>query len=311
MSKELRFDGQVVIVTGGGRGMGRSHSLMYAERGAKVVCCDNGCEMNGDGSDTTVAQLVVDEIRAAGGEAIASSQDLSTKEGCEALIDEALAAYGRVDILVHNAGICYPKPIPEITDEDLQKNYAIHFLAGLYMTQRLWPLYIEQGGGRLIYVISSAGTWGNTPFAHYGAAKMSSYALMRVANLEGKPYNIKANCIQVGAMSRMVTVLSDEVIKWFEKYMDPKGVSTTLMWMTHKDNQMSGQVINALGWHADRIVFASTPGYTRVGFTPEELLEHEDEIFATNELIITESGHDNMLEFSKLIVGAGGEPCPF
>lgn len=308
---ELRFDGQVVVITGGGRGMGKSHSLMFAERGAKVVCCDNGCEMNGDGSDLNVAQAVVNEIKAKGGEAIASTRDLSTKEGCKALIADAIEAYGRVDIVIHNAGICYGTLIPDITDEDLKKNFSIHYLAGLYLTQEVWPYFVKQNGGNLVYVISAAGMFGNATFSHYGSAKMASYGLMRTAHIEGQEHNIRVNCIQVGAISRMCDVMPPAVVKWFEKYMDPKGVSAALLWMVHKDNTLSGEVINALGWHCDRMLIASTGGYTQVGYTPEDLRAHEKEILATDQFFPSHSAYDDLMHFSDAIAGIGGEPVPF
>ena len=210
-----------------------------------------------------------------------------------------------------NAGICYETRIPDITEADLRKNFGIHYLAGLYLTQKAWPYFIKQGGGNLAYIISPAGMYGNNMFSVYGSAKMASYGLMRTAHLEGREHNIKANCIQVGAISRMCNVMPPAVIEWFKKYMDPRGVSSALLWLVHKDNGLSGEVLNAYGWHCDRMLIASTRGYTKVGYTPEDLCEHEAEILSTDQILKSESAYDDLMHFSDSIAGVGGEPIPF
>jgi NAD(P)-dependent dehydrogenase (short-subunit alcohol dehydrogenase family) len=308
---QLQFDDQVIIITGGGRGMGRSHSLLLASRGAKVVVNDVGCDLNGKGCDTAVAQNVVNEIETLGGIGLASADNIATPEGCMALVDKTMQKFGRVDAIVHNAGICYPTPLPEVTTTDLDANFNVHFRAALYLTEQAWPYFIRQGGGRLVYIVSAAGILGNNTYAHYGSAKMASVGLMRTVHLEGKEHGIRCNALAVGAFSRMsVGMLSPELGEWFKKYMNPEGVSAALAWLIHPDCPLSGEVINCLGWHVSRFFIGSTEGYTKIGLTPEDVRDNFGKIVSTNQWSIPESTMADLGNFAQAIVGVGGDVIP-
>src|SRR5687768_5519579 len=192
---DLTFDGKVAIVTGAGGGLGRAHALELARRGALVVVNDLGGSVDGTGSSESAAQKVVDEIRAAGGEAIPNFDTVSTPEGGEAIVRAAVDAFGRVDILINNAGILRDKSFANLTADLVEPVLDVHLKGAFFVTRPAWVHMREQGYGRIVNTSSASGIFGNFGQANYGAAKMGLIGLARVLAQEGAKYNIKVNAI--------------------------------------------------------------------------------------------------------------------
>lgn len=309
---KLRYANQVVIVTGAGRGMGKSHALLLAERGASVVVNDIGCDVSGKGADQSFAQSVVNEITSAGGIALASTDDIATREGCKSLVVRTIERFGRLDAIVHNAGICYQTLLPNITTADLDANFNVHFRAGFYLTQEAWPQFIKQGGGRLLYIVPAAGLFGNNTYAHYGSAKMALVGLMRTVHLEGAEHGIRCNALAVAASTRMAAgVFTPELKKWFSKYITTQAVSPAVAWLIHPDCPSSGEIYQAMGNRVMRIVVAESQGYQKLGnLTPEEVRDNFDKISALDKWWIPKTTMEDIIKGCQEIVEAGGDPLP-
>jgi NAD(P)-dependent dehydrogenase (short-subunit alcohol dehydrogenase family) len=307
---DLRFDKQVVIITGAGRGMGRAHARLLAERGATVVVNDLGCDMSGNGAKTGPAHSVAEEIIAAGGTALASTEDISTVEGCRNLVAQTLERFGHLDTIVHNAGICYRTPLPRIATADLDANFDVHYRAGIRLTQEAWPHFVDQGGGRLLYIVSEAGIFGNETFAHYGSAKMALVGLMRTAHLEGASQGIRANALAVGARTRMAGVLPDEVVAWFDRYMPPEAVSPTVAWLIHPDCPASGEIYEAIGYHIARVAIVLSSGYTNFQLTPEDVRDNFRKISDLTEYTVPRSTSEALAHNAEQMEKAGADPLP-
>ena len=200
---DLGFDGKVAIVTGAGGGLGRQHALLLASRGARVVVNDLGGSVRGDGSDKGPAETVVGEITDLGGEAVADGSSVATPEGGEALVNTAIDAFGRVDIVINNAGILRDKTFHNMTPDLLEPVIDVHLKGAFYVTRPAWIKMREQGYGRVVNTSSNSGILGNFGQSNYGAAKMGLVGLTRVLAAEGAKYNIKVNAIAPLARTRM------------------------------------------------------------------------------------------------------------
>jgi NAD(P)-dependent dehydrogenase (short-subunit alcohol dehydrogenase family) len=201
----IDFSGQVVAVTGAGRGLGRLYAIEFARRGAAVVVNDIGGTMHGEGSDGAVADEVVREIASAGGTAIASYDSVASPEGGQAVVQAALDRFGRLDAVVSNAGIFSTHPFDELTAEDWRRMLNVHLDGGFYLSQPAFKVMKAQGFGRFVFVVSSAGMFGQPNSAHYAAAKAGLMGLMNVVAIEGEPHGILANAVMPFGFSRMVT----------------------------------------------------------------------------------------------------------
>lgn len=208
----IRYDGQVAIVTGAGNGLGRSHALALASRGAKVVVNDLGGAVDGSGSSSQAALEVVRTIEAAGGEAIANGANVADLNQVEAMVAQTIEKWGRVDILVNNAGILRDKSFVKMTMEDFKLVVDVHLIGSANCTKAVWSLMREQGYGRIVMTTSSSGMYGNFGQSNYGAAKMAVVGLMNTLVLEGDKYDIKVNCLSPTAGTRMLDgLLTDEI----------------------------------------------------------------------------------------------------
>lgn len=208
----IRYDGQVAIVTGAGNGLGRSHALALASRGAKVVVNDLGGAVDGSGSSSQAALEVVRAIEAAGGEAIANGANVADLNQVEAMVAQTIEKWGRVDILVNNAGILRDKSFVKMTMEDFKLVVDVHLIGSANCTKAVWSLMREQGYGRIVMTTSSSGMYGNFGQSNYGAAKMAVVGLMNTLVLEGDKYDIKVNCLSPTAGTRMLDgLLTDEI----------------------------------------------------------------------------------------------------
>lgn len=203
-----QFKGKVALVTGAGRGLGRSHALEFARRGAKVLVNDSGGGVDGTGTGFT-AQAVVDEIRAEGGEAHANAASIATEAGANSAVADALEQFGTVDIVVNNAGILRDKTFANVTIENFRAVLDVHLMGSVYVTKAAWPIMAEKRWGRVVFTSSGSGIFGNFGQSNYAAAKMSLIGLMNVLALEGSRKGIHVNALAPGAITRMTENLGD------------------------------------------------------------------------------------------------------
>ncbi len=241
MAKELRFDGRVAIVTGAGGGLGKAHALLLASRGAKVVVNDLGGSFTGEGKSASAADRVVEEIRSAGGEAVANYD--SVEDGAK-IVETAMKTFGRLDIVVNNAGILRDVSFQKMTDDDWEKIYRVHVLGTFRVTHAAWPILREQGYGRVIVTASAAGIYGNFGQANYAAAKLGLFGFASTLALEGRKKNILVNTIAPIAGSRMTeTVLPPEMIA----ALKPEYVSPLVARLVHEESEETGSLFEVGG----------------------------------------------------------------
>jgi NAD(P)-dependent dehydrogenase (short-subunit alcohol dehydrogenase family) len=289
---ELGFDGRVAIVTGAGGGLGREHARLLASRGALVVVNDIGGAVDGTGGDAGPAQHVVDEIKAAGGEAVADTNSVATPEGGQAIVQTALDAFGKIDIVVNNAGILRDKSFHNMTPDLVDPVIDVHLRGAFYVTQPAWVHMREQQYGRVIVTASSAGILGNFGQANYGAAKMGLVGLAHVLAQEGERYNIKANAISPIAGTRMTR----EIFGDLTEKLDPALVSPVVTWLAHEDCPVSGHTYSVGGGRVARVFVGQGPGYMRTDapLTLEDVRDHFDEIERTDDFTIFKNATDEL-----------------
>lgn len=198
-----RFDGKVAIVTGAGGGLGRCHALELARRGCKLVVNDLGGAVDGTGGSSEAAAQVVAEIEAEGGEAIANGGSVSDRAGAQSMVDAAVQRWGRVDVLINNAGVLRDKSFHKMELDDFQFVLDVHLMGSVNVTRAVWPLMREQNYGRILVTSSPSGLYGNFGQANYGTAKLGLVGLMNTLKIEGARYNIRTNCIAPVAATRM------------------------------------------------------------------------------------------------------------
>jgi NAD(P)-dependent dehydrogenase (short-subunit alcohol dehydrogenase family) len=275
---EVRFDGRVAIVTGAGGGLGRSHALMLASRGAKVVVNDLGGTFDGTGSGTSMADKVVEEIRSAGGEAVANYDGVDTWAGGEAIVKTALDAFGKVDILINNAGILRDKSFMKMEEIDVDKVIAVHLKGGFNVTKAAFPIMRENNYGRIVMTTSNTGLYGNFGQANYGAAKLGLVGLMNTLKLEGARYNILVNTIGPIAGTRMTaTVMPPDMV---EK-LKPEYVTPMVAYMCSEACTDSGIIFTAGAGYFSRAVMVEGPGIVlnaQKGITIEDIRDRIGDI---------------------------------
>lgn len=253
----IRFEGRVAVVTGAGGGLGREHALLLARRGARVVVNDPGGSVNGVGDDRSLAQRVVDEIRAAGGEAVANQDSVSDPQGAQRIIDTAISHYGRIDILVNNAGILRDKSFAKMDLADFRSVLDVHLMGTVHCTKAAWGHMNEQRYGRIVITTSAAGIGGGFGQSNYGAAKMAVLGLMHCLALEGARNGVLINAISPGASTRMTESL---VSAELSKYLRTDLVSPAVAWLSSEDCKESGLIVSALAGYFARIRFFETAG---------------------------------------------------
>ena len=272
---DLGYDGKVAVITGAGGGLGRSHALELAKRGALIIVNDLGGSVDGQGGSHTAAQQVVDEITAAGGEAVPNYDTVATAEGGHAIVQTALDAFGRIDIVVNNAGILRDAAFKNMTPELLEPVIDVHLKGAFYVTQAAWQHMREQNYGRIVNTSSAAGIFGNFGQTNYGAAKAGLVGFTRVLAVEGAKNNIKANAIAPVAKTRM----TEELLGAMADKLDPGLITPVVAWLAHEDVSVSGEVYSCGGGHVARIFTAVTHGWTNTeSLTVEDIRDHFDEI---------------------------------
>ncbi|WP_214104748.1 SDR family NAD(P)-dependent oxidoreductase [Acrocarpospora catenulata] len=314
----LRFDGETVIITGAGRGIGREHALLFAARGANVVVNDVGVTSSGEGEDLSVASLVVDEILAAGGSAVTDRHSVAETEGAEALVQTALDAFGRVDVLVNNAGIITFGLFADLDDRAWDQMMAVT-LGGTYRTCRaVWPHFVAAGGGRIVNTTSNAGLSGCEQLSHYGAAKSAVAGLTKTLAIEGRPHGIRANAIAPMAVTRMN---SDHFFggavpanrEWQADIVSgavPIGpaslVPPTAVWLAHRATEANGGIYSTSSGKVARVGIVIGEGYFNPDHTPEDLVAAAHEVEELRDYLDPTTNADEIASIATLFKEAQG-----
>jgi len=274
----INFDGKVAIVTGAGGGLGRCHALDLAKRGAKVVVNDLGGNVDGsDDGSLSAAEKVVEEIKAAGGEAMANGASVTDVAQVEEMVKQTMDAYGRIDILINNAGILRDKSFSKVTDEDFRMVLEVHLMGTVNCTKAVWEIMKEQNYGRIVVTSSSSGLYGNFGQTNYGAAKMGVVGLINTLKLEGAKYNIKCNALAPVAGTRMTEdLMPGEVLDQIQ----PDHVTPAVTYMVSEDAP-TGVIMSAGAGVFARVFVHETMGVnlgTGEDMTAEKIAEKWDEI---------------------------------
>jgi NAD(P)-dependent dehydrogenase (short-subunit alcohol dehydrogenase family) len=272
---DLRFDGQVAVITGAGGGLGRSHAIELARRGAAVLVNDLGGSVDGSGASSSAAEAVVEEIAGFGGQAAANCDSVANPEGGQAIVAAALAAFGRVDILVNNAGILRDKAFHKMDQSMIDAVIDVHLKGAFYVTQPAFRLMREQGYGRIISTSSASGLFGNFGQANYGAAKAGLAGLTRVLALEGGLHGIKVNAIAPIASTRM----TEDLLGGLAAQVTPESVSPIVAYLAHRDCAVNGHVYSVAGGRVARIFVAETHGVVLPEITAEAFRDHLTDIY--------------------------------
>jgi NAD(P)-dependent dehydrogenase (short-subunit alcohol dehydrogenase family) len=271
----IRFDGKVAIVTGAGGGLGKCHALELAKRGAKVVVNDFGGSAAGTGSSASPAQQVVNEITTAGGEAIANTASVSDEQGAASIVQDAINKWGRVDILINNAGILRDKSFSKVTIEDFQAVINVHLWGTVFCTKAAWPHMLKQNYGRIIMTSSSSGLFGNFGQTNYSAAKMSVIGLMNSLKQEGAKYNVHVNAVAPVAATRLTEELMPEQMR---KALSPHTVTPAVVYLC-SDSAPTGIILQAAGGNFQRIAVMEGKGKNLgVDATVEDVARNFDAI---------------------------------
>ena len=228
----IDLTGRVAIVTGAGGGLGKQHALLLASRGARVLVNDLGGDVHGVGGSVSAAQQVVDEIRAAGGQAMANGASVTDFAAVEQMVQQAMDAWGRVDILVNNAGILRDKSFAKMSLEDFRLVMDVHVMGAVHCTKAVWPIMQAQQYGRVVMTTSSSGLYGNFGQANYGAAKMALAGLMQTLSIEGEKYGIRVNCLAPTAATRMTEGLMPQAVL---DALQPQAVSPAMLVLASED----------------------------------------------------------------------------
>jgi NAD(P)-dependent dehydrogenase (short-subunit alcohol dehydrogenase family) len=265
----IRFDGRVAIVTGAGTGLGRSHAMMLASRGASVVVNDLGGSLNGQGQSSSAADTVVSEIKAMGGKAVANYDSVADAAGAEKIVAAAVDAFGRLDILVNNAGILRDKTLAKMDPADYEAVTRVHLFGSAFCTRAALPAMQKNNYGRIIMTTSNAGLFGNFGQSNYGAAKAAVIGLMNVVRIEAAKYGIQVNTIAPMAATRMTeNVMPAEMLPLFK----PEFVSAAVAYLASEQCSVSGHTISASAGYVARVQIMSSPGVffdTNQDLTPE------------------------------------------
>ncbi|EFG76976.1 oxidoreductase, short chain dehydrogenase/reductase family protein [Mycobacterium parascrofulaceum ATCC BAA-614] len=269
-----RFDDRVAVVTGAGRGLGRAYAQLLAERGANVVVNDHGGSLAGDGADAAPAGQVVDAIRAAGGEAVACTASVATRDGAAAIVRTALERYGRIDVLIHNAGNVRPASLNEMEYEDFDAVLDVHLRGAFNVVRQAFPVMCRAGYGRIVLTSSIGGLYGNRNVANYAAAKAGVIGLSNVVALEGAADGVTCNVIVPAAVTRMAEGIDTSAYP----PMGPELVAPVVGWLAHESCSVSGEMFVALAGRVARAVIAESPGVCRPSWTIEDVGEHFDAI---------------------------------
>ena len=302
MNGPITFDGRVAIVTGAGGGLGRTYALELARRGARVVVNDLGGAVDGTGADTKAADVVVDEIVAAGGEAVASYDSVSSEEGGAAIVQTALDAYDTVDIVINNAGILRDRSFAKMEIGDVQAVLAVHLEGSFNVSLPAFRVMKEKGYGRFVFTTSASGLFGNFGQANYGAAKAGLVGLSNVIAIEGEKYDIRSNAVAPIAKTRM----TEDLLGPFADMVSPEHVTPMVIYLCSEANQMTHEIFTVGGGRYGRVFIGTNRGWFAGSDevpTVEDVVANIEEIRDISEPVIPLSNNDEIMLLGQLLAG--------
>lgn len=302
MTEPITFDGRVAVVTGAGGGLGRTYALELARRGARVVVNDLGGSVDGTGASTSAADQVVDEINSAGGEAVANYDSVSTREGGEAIIQTAVDAFGKVDIVVNNAGILRDKSFAKMTLDEVEAVLDVHLKGSFYVSSPAFKVMRENSYGRFVFATSQSGLFGNFGQANYGAAKMGLVGLSNVLAIEGAKYNVKSNCVAPIAKTRM----TEDLLGPMADLLAPEQVTPMVVYLCSEANEFTHEIFTVGGGRYGRVFIGTNQGwFAGSGNVPsvEDLVDNMEEIRDISEYVIPLSNNDEIMILGPMLAG--------
>jgi NAD(P)-dependent dehydrogenase (short-subunit alcohol dehydrogenase family) len=283
---ELRFDGRVVIVTGAGRGVGRSHALLLGAKGARVVVADYGVGIDGAGSSPSPAEDVVYEIKDAGGEAVACYASVADERAATSIVNTAIDAFGRLDAVINNAGIHDPGAFDELTVAQFRAMFDVHFYGTLFVTKAAWPHFVKAGYGRVVNTVSEAMLGGIPELTSYGAAKGAVFGLTRNLATEGPTHGIRVNAVAPRAYTRMSASHSDalseylsmpkELMDQINASMPPEMCAPAAAFLAHESCPLNGEILQIGMGGVSLIAVVHTAGIAKSPLTAEDIAENID-----------------------------------
>lgn len=286
---EMRFDGRVALVTGAANGLGRAYAHLLASRGARVVVNDVGAGLDGNGASDLPAKKVVEEIKAAGGEAIADAHSVGDQQGAEGAVGTAIEAFGRVDVVVNNAGYGSFCPFAQYPTDKFRRLVDVSFMGTVWVSQAAWPHMAKARYGRIVNT-SSALVYGLPGNSAYGAAKAAILGLTRAIALEGAEFGIKCNAISPSAATRGVAVFPESEVKRFLiEYLPPERAAVAVGYLAHEECSISGECIVSGGGRIARMFIGQTYGHVDPGITIEGLRDNLPKIMDTAKFEILKS----------------------
>lgn len=301
---DLRFDGRVAVITGAGRGLGRAYALLLAAQGAKVVVNDPGAALNGEAPDEGPAQEVVNEIKAADGEAVACTASVATPEGGQAIIDTAINTYGRIDILIHNAGNVRYGSLKELSFDDFEAVIDVHLRGAFHVVRPAFPLMCAAGYGRVVLTSSIGGLYGNKNVTNYAMSKAAMVGLNNVVALEGADEGVKCNVIVPGAVTRMAEGIDISAYP----PMSPDLVAPVVGWLAHENCSITGEMLVSIAGRVAKAYVAETRGVYQDPWTMSEVGEKMEAIRDTEGALvfpIVPSAHVDHIRYSFEMSTAG------
>ncbi len=295
---EIRFDGRVAIITGAGSGLGRCHALEFARRGAQVVVNDLGGAMDGTGSGSAAADIVVKEIEEAGGTAVANYDSVSTREGGESIVKTALDNFDRLDVLVNNAGILRDRSFAKMSQEEMDGVLDVHLRGAFFVSQPAFRAMKQSSYGRIIFTASAAGVFGNFGQANYGAAKMGLVGLSNVLAQEGAKANITSNVIAPIALTRMTEGIMDGLgLK-----LDPEYVTAMVCYLASEQCELSHEIFSVGAGRYARVFVGLCEGWSDAeaeSLSADDVAAHIDQIRDPEGYVIPGSAADEMVAAMK------------
>jgi NAD(P)-dependent dehydrogenase (short-subunit alcohol dehydrogenase family) len=302
----IDFTGQVAIVTGAGRGMGRAHAMLLAARGAKVVVNDyGGAESTIEPGTREVAETVVREITDAGGIAVADANSVGTGASAEAIVNTALAAFGRVDILVNNAGGALIGRLDEFSDAQIEGVVRSNYLGAYHLMRRAWPLMRAQHYGRIVNILSS-GILGIGSLASYGSSKAALIGLTTEAAIEGREHDIRVNGVLPCGHSRLTEKSQEDAARWFRTYFQPEKVAAAVAYLASREVATSGELFSVGAGRVARMAIVSARGFLDPHLTPESLCANIERARDLGDAAVVASSWEESQRFLEIAPWTGG-----
>jgi NAD(P)-dependent dehydrogenase (short-subunit alcohol dehydrogenase family) len=292
---QLNFDGRVAIVTGAGRGVGRCHALHLAAKGARVVVADYGVGIDGGGSSPVPADEVVREIKESGGQAVACYASVTDENAASSIVSAAVDAFGKLDIVVNNAGIYDPARFEALSVDQFRSMMDVHLFGTLFVTRAAWPHFVNAGYGRVVNTVSEAMLGGVPELTSYGAAKAAIFGLTRNLATEGQPLGIRVNAIAPRAYTRMTASLSEslslpkEVMDQVNASMPPELCAPAAAFLAHESCSITGQVLHVGMGGVSSLAVVQTQGLWKTSLTAEDIAQNLDMIMDTNAARVTDT----------------------